>query len=121
MEVSQKEIVLYISRDNKIPFLEWLHSLRSEDRSAVEIRLDRVQKGNFGDSKPEGEGVIELRFHPGKGMRIYYGIMGTRVVVLLAGGDKSTQDKDIQRAKSYWKDCKERGNSALRSMGTDIP
>ena len=78
------------------------------------MRLKRMEAGNFGDVKPEGEGVSELRFHTGKGIRIYFGQEGTQLVILLAGGDKSTQERDIQRAKAYWKDYKQRARSGER-------
>jgi hypothetical protein len=66
-----------------------------------------LRGGNFGDSKPIGEGAAENRIHVGAGYRIYYGIDGENVV-LLCVGDKSTQDRDIATAKDYWKDYKKR-------------
>lgn len=62
----------------------------------------------FGDSKPIGEGLSELRIHHGPGYRVYYGKQGKRIYLLLCGGDKSTQMKDIKRAKAYWEDHKRR-------------
>ncbi len=111
-----RDLVAYLSRDSKVPFEKWYRSLTREDRSSVDVRLRRIRDGNFGDSKPVGEGVSELRFKPGKGLRIYFGLEGQRLVILLAGGDKSTQDEDILRAKEYWRDCKERGNAAIRPL-----
>jgi putative addiction module killer protein len=75
------------------------------------MRLQRMEAGNFGDVKPEGEGVAALRFHAGKGHRVYFGQDGNRLIILLVGGDKSTQERDIQRAKAYWKDYKQRTRS----------
>ncbi len=63
-----------------------------------------VRLGNFGDSKRVGDGIFELRIHTGAGYRIYYGREGDRVVILLCGGDKGTQKRDIQRAEEYWRD-----------------
>lgn len=62
-------------------------------------RLDRIGNGSFGDFKPLGNGLSELRFFFGGGLRIYYTIRGGRVVLLLAGGDKASQSRDIERAK----------------------
>ena len=66
-------------------------------------RMDRIENGNFGDCYPVGEGVSELRIDVGPGYRIYFGQDGD-LVVLLHGGDKSTQEKDIKMAKRFWRD-----------------
>jgi putative addiction module killer protein len=70
----------------------------------VRARLNRVRLGNFGGCKSVGRGVEELRIDYGPGYRIYYGRQGPLVVVLLCGGDKSTQARDILTAQKYWKD-----------------
>lgn len=73
------------------------------------MRLDRLKLGNFGDCKTLQEGVSELRIHYGPGIRIYYGKIGNRIVLLLCGGDKDSQDNDINKAKEYLKDYQSRG------------
>lgn len=81
-------------------FRQWLYNLR--DREAIDrinVRLSRVALGNFGDTAPVGDGVSEMRIHYGPGYRIYFIRRGATVIVLLCGGDKSTQTQDIQRAK----------------------
>jgi putative addiction module killer protein len=81
-------------------FDKWLRKLR--DRRAVlavSNRIDRAKLGNFGDVKPVGEGVSEMRIFVGKGYRVYFVIQDQKIIVLLCGGDKSTQEKDIQKAK----------------------
>lgn len=81
-------------------FDKWLRKLR--DRRAVlavSNRIDRAKLGNFGDVKPVGEGVSEMRIFVGKGYRVYFVIQEQKIIVLLCGGDKSTQEKDIQKAK----------------------
>jgi len=105
MEVQPKEIRRYITAEGKIPFLEWYYCLR--DRKAqfkIDARLERVSFGNLGDYRSVGEGVCELRINYGPGYRIYFGQIGETIVLLLCGGDKSTQQQDIEKAKDYWED-----------------
>lgn len=80
-------------------FVEWLDRLRDQ-RARVRVlsRLDRVSEGNLGDHKPVGQAVSELRIDYGPGYRIYYTKKGRTIVVLLIGGDKSNQERDIKRA-----------------------
>lgn len=111
MEAQPKEIQLYTTLDDKIPFEDWLNSLRdSQARAKIKIRLDRVEEGNFGDCKSVGQGVFELRINYGQGYRVYFGQVGITIVILLCGGDKSTQEKDIRKAQEYWQDYKKREN-----------
>jgi putative addiction module killer protein len=89
-------------------FDRWLSGLRDR-RAVVRIaaRLDRLAAGNPGDAQPVGEGISELRIHYGPGYRVYFIQKGRVLIVLLCGGDKSTQDRDIRQAKalaSEWKD-----------------
>ncbi|MGB2784799.1 type II toxin-antitoxin system RelE/ParE family toxin [Psychrobacter sp.] len=80
-------------------FDKWFSKLKDQQaKKRIQVRIDRVEDGNFGDSEPIGEGVSELRFFFGSGYRVYYYKQGQRVVILLAGGDKSTQNKDIKIA-----------------------
>ena len=76
-------------------------------RAAVNARLARVRAGNFGDCKSVGGGVFELRIPLGAGLRVYYGLDGLRWVILIGGGDKGTQNKDIILAKKLWKEFKD--------------
>jgi putative addiction module killer protein len=73
---------------------------------AIDARLARIRDGNFGDHKSVGEGVSELRIPKGPGLRVYYGLEGDTLVVLLGGGDKSTQEKDIREAQELWRNRK---------------
>ena len=91
------------------PFQKWLGRLR--DRVAVAkifLRLSRVEAGSFGDCKSVGNGVWELRMDFGPGYRIYYARDGKTVVLLLAGGDKDSQQADIRQAVEYWVDHQRR-------------
>ena len=80
---------------------KWFAKLKdSSIKIKVLARLDRVENGNFGDFKQIGSNLFELRFFFGSGLRIYYTVQESRVFFLLAGGDKSTQSKDIERASN---------------------
>jgi len=80
-------------------FDDWFESLRDRKaKSLVQVRIDRMEGGNFGDCQPVGNGVSELRIHYGAGYRVYFKRSGLEIVVLLVGGDKSTQPKDIKAA-----------------------
>lgn len=80
-------------------FADWLSGLKDvQGRGRILKRLDRVAKGNFGDVEPVGEGVSELRFMFGPGYRVYFVQRGETIIVLLCGGDKGSQDRDIKRA-----------------------
>jgi len=112
MEVQPKEIRRYITADGRIPFLEWYYSLRdSKAKFKIDSRLERVELGNFGDYAGVGEGVFELWFNYGPGYRVYFGQIGSTIVLLLCGGNKSTQEQDIPRAKEYWADYEKRENA----------
>lgn len=103
------ELFRYQRDGGREPFTEWLNGLRDKVAQArIRIRLRQVQAGNFGDSEPVGEGVIELRIHVGAGYRVYCGRHGKTVVLLLSGGDKSSQVADIKRAKELWSEWKRR-------------
>jgi putative addiction module killer protein len=88
-----------------VPYDHWLKKLRDlRAKSRIQIRVDRLAIGLEGDSKSVGAGIRELRIPEGKGYRVYYGRDGETVVLLLCGGDKSTQSQDIEKAKEYWRD-----------------
>jgi putative addiction module killer protein len=89
-------------------YANWFSGLRDRiARARIDVRIRRLSLGNAGDVKPVGDGVSELRVDHGPGYRIYFVQRGEVLIVLLAGGDKSTQDKDIRDAKALAKDLKE--------------
>jgi putative addiction module killer protein len=116
MIVSPRKLVAFRLKDGRVPFDEWLCGL-SDPRAAARIlaRLVRVRCGNLGDCQGVGDGVTELRVDYGPGYREYFGQQGPTVVVLLCGGDKRTQQRDIQVAKAYWHQFKKKSyeNSEL--------
>ncbi len=100
-----KQIIVYQTATGKEPYTVWLNKLRDPaTRRRIIRRIIRVELGNLGDFKPVGDDVFELRIHFGPGYRIYFGQSGETVVILLTGGDKNSQKRDIALAKKYWQD-----------------
>lgn len=103
------DVLRYQRMDGAVPLTAWLADLRdARVRAKLEIRFRRVSQGLFGDIKPVGEGVMELREDIGPGYRVYFGRHGAALVILLCGGDKRSQDTNIRLAKEYWLDWKRR-------------
>lgn len=105
------EIELYETATGKKPFDIWFETIKDmQTRAKILTRLDRLESGNFGDFKKLDSGVCELRIHYGAGIRIYFSeIIKNKIVLLLCGGNKSSQSKDIKKAKEYLQDYKNRG------------
>ncbi len=96
------DIEIYKTGTGKRPFEIWIKGLKEiHTRAKILTRLNRLKLGNFGDCKSLQEGICELRIHYGPGIRIYYGKIGNKVILLLRGGDKGSQDRDIEKAKDY--------------------
>jgi putative addiction module killer protein len=109
MDDSKIELLEYVTEDGDNPFHGWLNSLKDRSaRARIRVRLNRVRLGNFGDCKPVGKGVRELRVDYGPGYRVYYGKLEKTIVLLLCGGSKKSQPKDIQLAQAYWTDFQRR-------------
>ena len=99
------EVLEYLTTDGRNPFREWLEALKDrEARARVRVRINRIRLGNFGDSKSVGGGISEWRIPYGPGYRVYYGRQGDAIVLLLCGGDKRTQSRDIDLAQDRWQD-----------------
>lgn len=102
-------IEIYQTDNGKRPFSQWLNDLKDQvTKAKIRIRLDRLEKGNFGKCEPVGEGVFELKFYFGPGYRIYFGEIGSKRMLLLCAGDKDTQQGDIEKAQAYFRDYKSR-------------
>ena len=102
------EIRIFRQKNGRVLFELWINQLRDKRAKAkILVRLDRISTGNFGDVKSVGGGVSELRVNEGKGYRVYFGREGNKVVILLCGGDKSTQQTDIQQAMKFWREYNE--------------
>jgi putative addiction module killer protein len=105
-------IEIYETETGRVPFSEWLTAL-SDTRTVARIllRLDRAKQGNLGDHKRITDGIFEFRVDTGAGYRVYFGRISNQVIVLLCGGDKSTQQRDIEKAEQYWIDYRSRDNA----------
>lgn len=102
-----QDVKHYVTAAGLDVFATWIDGLR--DRQAVArvlVRIDRLALGNFGDCKSVGGGVSELRIDWGSGYRVYFARVGQAIVLLLCGGDKRTQQRDIEHAKAYLHDYK---------------
>ena len=103
------EIRKYRRVEGVVPFDRWMANLRdARAKARILVQLDRLRVGLPGDWKAVGAGVFELRIREGKGYRVYFARDGATIVVLLCAGDKSTQSRDIEQAKSYWRDYRRR-------------
>lgn len=92
------------------PFQKWFDDLKDRKAQvAIDLRLERIRLGNCGHCKALGDGIFELKLDIGPGYRVYFGKVGMHVILLLCGGDKKTQSKDIARAKKYFQDYKNLG------------
>lgn len=108
---NEQEVRVYAGSDGREPFAQWLRGLSDgSTRNRIRQRIARVRLGNFGDARSVGKGVHELRIQFGPGYRVYFGRDGDVVVILLCGGDKSTQTRDIERAYDYWRDYRSRSD-----------
>ncbi|NJK30059.1 MAG: type II toxin-antitoxin system RelE/ParE family toxin [Acaryochloris sp. SU_5_25] len=104
-------VEVYSTSEGKQPFTEWLNSLK--DKQGVDkilLRIRRIQLGNLGDHKFVADDVFELRIKFGSGYRVYFGRVENRLILILCGGDKSSQTRDIQSAIEYWKDYRSQDN-----------
>ena len=101
------EVKIYRDEQGSEPFIEWLESIRDKTSQArIRARLRRIELGNLGDHRSIGEGIFELRLQFGPGYRVYCGQIDEKIILLLAGGVKKTQQRDIIKAKHYWYDDK---------------
>jgi putative addiction module killer protein len=103
----QFSLVEYLE-DEKSYFAEWFSGLDAAPAARIDRYVRRMEFGNFGDSKSVGKGVRELRIDFGPGYRVYYGIDEGRIILLLGGGTKRGQSRDIRNAINRWKTYKER-------------
>ena len=114
---SRIQVKLLATDEGKIPFLEWYGSLRDKvTKLRIRGRLDRLELCNFGDTQSVGEGVYELRLHFGSGYRVYFARVENYLVILIGGGDKSSQQRDITKAQEIWKRYKNEADRYARDF-----
>jgi putative addiction module killer protein len=102
------ELRYYLAGDGKSPFEEWFSGLNAAAAAKVSVALARLEQGNLSNAKGVGEGVLEYRIDWGPGYRVYFGRDGDVLVILLTGGTKQRQQRDIAEAKDQWADYKRR-------------
>lgn len=117
--LEKKTVIIYADKNGQEPFSEWFGSLNDKIfRARIRNRISRLEFGHFGDCEPVGEGVFELRFFFGSGFRVYFAEYEDTTIILLNGGNKKTQAKDILKAKSYWNIFKEKKNEKIQRRPT---
>lgn len=100
-----KEIYSYKTGGGKLPFDEWIQGLTAQIQARVDAYIMRAALGSAKKNiEPVGKGVFEIKIDVGPGLRVYFGEVGRTVILLLLGGNKSTQNSDIKRAKEYWRE-----------------
>ena len=104
MQPTERIVRYYKQANDRSPFKEWIEGLDKKARQIIFQRIDRIRLGNFGDCRSLGSGIYELRIFWGPGYRVYYGLRGIEMIILLCGGDKSSQEKDIRKAHQFWKE-----------------
>ena len=107
------EIREYVDHQGRNPFASWFTDLNAPAAAKVTVGIARIELGNFSNSKSVGEGVFECRIHFGPGYRIYFGRDGETIVILLAGGTKKRQYRDIDDAKRRGQDYKDRKKGGM--------
>jgi putative addiction module killer protein len=101
-------ILEYIDPSGTSPYRDWFDSLNAQAAARVTVAVTRIELGNLSNAKGVGAGVHEFRIDFGPGYRVYFGRDGDRLIILLAGGTKSRQQKDIEAAQKRWADYKKR-------------
>lgn len=117
MEAQERDVQIYLTQAGDAPFSQWLNELRDiRTKGIIRARINRVRLGNFGDCRSLGEGIFEFRIDYGPGYRLYFAQEGQALVILLCGGDKSSQRQDIETAKIYWADYRSRSDDQKQTI-----
>ena len=106
--MTELTVVYYVAPDGSAPFEQWFRSLGHVEAAKVIVAMDRVAAGNLSNVKSVGASVLEVRIHYGPGYRVYFGRDGDRIIVLLGGGTKQRQQRDIEAARDAWQEYRNR-------------
>ncbi len=98
----KKTVKVFVTAKGQRPYRDWLERLDERTRARIEARIFRIEEGNLGDVKNLGAGVLESRIDFGPGYRVYFAFDGNEIVILLLGGNKGSQARDIKKAQKYW-------------------
>jgi len=111
MEIRPRDVRNYVTPDGREPYEEWVNSLKDRTtRAVIRERVNRLHLGNWGDHRRLTGDLIELRIHYGPGYRVYVGDLDGVMVILLCGGKKKTQKRDLSLAKEYWEEFRSRND-----------
>lgn len=102
------EVRAYVDASGRCPFARWLDGLRAPAHAKVQTAVARIELGNLSNARSVGSGVLEYRIDFGPGYRIYFGRDGDTLIILLAGGTKQRQQRDIEAAKAWWREYRQR-------------
>lgn len=108
MEIRPRDVRNYVTPEGREPYEEWVNTLDRKTRAIIRERINRLHLGNFGDHRRLTGDLYELRIHYGAGYRVYLGDLDGVIVIVLCGGAKKTQRRDIQKAKTLWEEFKGR-------------
>ncbi len=104
--MAPRKVVYYVTKNDQAPFLDWVNNLDITSQLKVDRFIQRVAQGGAKKSiKSLKNGVFEIKIPHGSGLRVYFGEVEDKLLLLLVGGDKGTQNRDIKKAKKYWSDC----------------
>jgi putative addiction module killer protein len=93
--------ISYFKLNNRTPFLDWISGIDAQNKARVLKALERLREGNFSSCKYLGGGLVEMRLFFASGYRVYFTEMDGTIIIILTGGDKKTQKKDIEKARKY--------------------
>ena len=111
------EVRYYVESDGFAPFADWFMALDVAARTKVTVAIARIEQGNLSRVKSVGEGVLEYKIDFGPGFRVYFGRDGEVLVILLTGGTKKRQQRDIEAARAFWRDYKRIKRAVRRGNG----
>lgn len=102
------ELENYVRKSGRVPVDDWLADMNPQARVKIRSKVNRLRYGNFSDCEPVGKGLSELKINYGPGFRVYFGHKNMKILLLLCGGDKSSQSSDIRKAHELWDEFKNR-------------